>query len=152
MLPFHCLPLWHQLGRLLAHLTGWRSELRVCVHRVSQSTCRDYMMGLWRLANLRPHCYTLLPRFQGTQSYLHLWASVSSFTIETSPIYQASLVTQSICQCRSFKRCGFDPWVRKIPWRREWLPTPVFLPGNMGRGAWQATVHGVAKSRTRLSS
>ena len=27
-------------------------------------------------------------------------------------------------------RLGFDPWVRKIPWRREWLPTPVFLPGE----------------------
>ena len=25
---------------------------------------------------------------------------------------------------------GFHPWVRKIPWRREWLPTQVFLPGN----------------------
>ena len=24
----------------------------------------------------------------------------------------------------------FDPWVKKIPWRREWLPTPVFLPGE----------------------
>ena len=23
---------------------------------------------------------------------------------------------------------GFDPWVRKIPWRRKWQPTPVFLP------------------------
>ena len=23
-----------------------------------------------------------------------------------------------------------DPWVGKIPWRREWLPTPVFLPGE----------------------
>ena len=23
-----------------------------------------------------------------------------------------------------------DPWIRKIPWRREWLPTPVFLPGE----------------------
>ena len=23
---------------------------------------------------------------------------------------------------------GFDPWVGKIPWRREWQPTPVFLP------------------------
>ena len=23
----------------------------------------------------------------------------------------------------------FDPWVRKIPWRRKWQPTPVFLPG-----------------------
>ena len=25
---------------------------------------------------------------------------------------------------------GFDPRVQKIPWRREWLPTPVFLPGE----------------------
>ena len=25
---------------------------------------------------------------------------------------------------------GFDPWFRKIPWRREWPPTPVFLPGE----------------------
>ena len=23
-----------------------------------------------------------------------------------------------------------DPWVRKIPWRRAWLPTPIFLPGK----------------------
>ena len=23
-----------------------------------------------------------------------------------------------------------DPWVGKIPWRREWLPTPAFLPGE----------------------
>ena len=26
------------------------------------------------------------------------------------------------------KRCGFDPWVRKIPWRRTWQSTSVFLP------------------------
>ena len=32
------------------------------------------------------------------------------------------------CQCRRQKRHGFHPWVRKIPWRREWQPTPVFLP------------------------
>ena len=25
---------------------------------------------------------------------------------------------------------GFDSWVEKTPWRREWLPTPVFLPGE----------------------
>ena len=29
------------------------------------------------------------------------------------------------CQCR---RCGFDPWIGKIPWRKAWQPTPVFLP------------------------
>ena len=32
------------------------------------------------------------------------------------------------CQCKKPKRCGFDPWVGKIPWRRAWVPTPVFLP------------------------
>ena len=34
------------------------------------------------------------------------------------------------CQCRKRKRCGFDPWVRKIPWRRKCQLTPVFLPGE----------------------
>ena len=28
------------------------------------------------------------------------------------------------------QRCGFNPWVRKIPWRRKLQPTPVFLPGE----------------------
>ena len=28
------------------------------------------------------------------------------------------------------KRHGFDPWVGKVPWRRSWPPTPVFLPGE----------------------
>ena len=34
------------------------------------------------------------------------------------------------CQGRRQKRCGFSPWVRKIPWRRSWQPTLVFLPGK----------------------
>ena len=33
------------------------------------------------------------------------------------------------CHCRSLKRCRFDPWVRKIPQRRKWQPTAVFVPG-----------------------
>ena len=32
---------------------------------------------------------------------------------------------ESTCQCR---RCGFNSWFGKIPWRRKWHPTPVFLP------------------------
>ena len=32
-------------------------------------------------------------------------------------------------QCRRHKRHGFYPWIRKIPWRRAWQPTP-FLPGE----------------------
>ena len=29
-----------------------------------------------------------------------------------------------------YRRCGFNPWVRKIPWKRKWKPTPVFLSGK----------------------
>ena len=64
---------------------------------------------------------------------------------------------ESTCQCG---RHGFDSWVGKIPWRRKWQPTPVFLPGEsqdricpgshgqnpMDRGSWQVTAHGVAES------
>ena len=42
----------------------------------------------------------------------------------------ASLVAQckeSACQCRI---CRFNPWVRKVLWRRKWQPSPVFLPGK----------------------
>ena len=38
-----------------------------------------------------------------------------------------SVVKGSTCQCR---RCGFISWLEKIPWRRKWQPTPVFLPGK----------------------
>ena len=37
---------------------------------------------------------------------------------------------ESSCQCRKGRRHGFNPWVRKILWRREWQSTPVFLPGE----------------------
>ena len=37
---------------------------------------------------------------------------------------------ESTCQYRRRKRHGFDPWVRKIPWKRKWQPIPAFLPGK----------------------
>ena len=57
---------------------------------------------------------------------------------------------ESSCQC---PRRGFSPWIRKVPWRRKWQPTLVFLPGNChGQRSLGATVHGTAKSWTRLSN
>ena len=48
---------------------------------------------------------------------------------------RASLVAQMVKTLPSMQ----ETWVGKIPWRRELLPTPVFLPGDsMDRGAWQA--------------
>ena len=41
-----------------------------------------------------------------------------------------TVLKNSTCQCRKCKSCRFDPWVGKIPWRRKWQPTPLFLPGK----------------------
>ena len=46
---------------------------------------------------------------------------------------------------RTCRRPGFDPWVGKIPWRRERLPTPVFWPGEFHG------LYGVAKRLSYLS-
>ena len=52
---------------------------------------------------------------------------------------------EPVCQS---KRWRFDPWVRKIPWRR--VPAFFCLENTMDRGAWRATIHRVAKSWTQL--
>ena len=39
---------------------------------------------------------------------------------------QVILGKEPACQCRRWKRHRFNPWVWKIPWRREWQPTPIF--------------------------
>ena len=33
-------------------------------------------------------------------------------------------------ECIRQKRCRFDSWIGKMPWKRAWQPTPVFLPGE----------------------
>ena len=37
---------------------------------------------------------------------------------------------QPVCPSRRHKRCEFNPWVGRIPWKRAWWPTPIFLPGE----------------------
>ena len=44
-----------------------------------------------------------------------------------------SVNKESTCNARDQLQCRrpeFDPWIRKIPWRSKWQPTPVFLPGK----------------------
>ena len=47
-------------------------------------------------------------------------------------------LTQLVKNLPAMQLPGFDPWVGKIPWRRERLPTPIFWPGEF---------HGVYSSR-----
>ena len=64
---------------------------------------------------------------------------------------QVALVVKNPPASAGNVRLGFDPWVEKIPWRKAWQSTPVFLTREtLGQRAWWATVHRVAKSQTRL--
>ena len=42
----------------------------------------------------------------------------------------ASMVVQMAKNLLKCRRPRLDPWVKKIPWKRDWLPTPVVLPGE----------------------
>ena len=77
--------------------------------------------------------------------------TISSSVVPFVLIYHSVLGLPWWCrQWRTCLQCGrprFDPWVGKIPWRRKWQPTPVFLPreSHGQRGAGWVTVHGLCK-------
>ena len=80
---------------------------------------------------------------QGSWATNNLSCHVESrFYSKDQKILLTLLVAQMVKNLQ-FRRPGFDPWVRKIPWRRECLPTPVFFPGEfhgqrslMGYNPW----------------
>ena len=56
-----------------------------------------------------------------------------------------------VCQCWKHRRCRFNSWVGKIPWRKSWQTLQYScLENPLDRGAWWATVHRVSKSQTWL--
>ena len=57
------------------------------------------------------------------------------------------------CQCKRRKRRGFDPCVRKIPWRRKWKPTLVSLPGKFhGQRSLVGYIQSIGSKRVRHDS
>ena len=59
--------------------------------------------------------------------------------------FQAALVVKNppVCQCGRCRRNRFNLWVKKIPWRKAWQPTPVIFPREShgqrslaGYGSW----------------
>ena len=75
--------------------------------------------------------------FQGKGSHSSLWIpNIFSFLLSRAENTLLQVLLgfpgisedkESSLQC---KRPEFDPWVGKMPWRREWQPTPEFLPGK----------------------
>ena len=74
-----------------------------------------------------------------SQSITSYWASQVVLVVKRSPAHAGDM------------RQEFDPWVRKIPQRSAWQPTPIFLPReSLVRGAQQAIVLKVTQNQTQL--
>ena len=88
------------------------------------------------------------PAFPDQETELRDW--IETWCTESCLPRGGSDGKASVYQCGG---SGFNPWVRKIPWRKKWKPTPVLLPrkSHGRRSLVQATVHGVSKSQTWLS-
>ena len=56
-----------------------------------------------------------------------------------------------LCQCRRHKREGFDTSIEKIPWRRAWQPTSIFLPGESNGQRSLVSHNSWGQSQTQLS-
>ena len=66
-----------------------------------------------------------------SQIQLNDWTELNWNFYKSWGLHWASLVApwkRISLQCKRCRKHWFDPWIRKIPWRRKWQPTPVFLP------------------------
>ena len=91
----------------------WLSPLTHSSHSI-------HLFTLWYL-NLN------IPRFTQLVVYISHIPQLSS----ERDFPQGASGKESTCQCRRHSRCGFDPWVRKIPMSTKWHLTPAFLPGKL---------------------
>ena len=97
---------------------------------------KNYTFGFYIYNRKYNHC--------GLSEMWVIWWLLFSFSGSAS-------CKEPSCRGRRHKRHGSDPWVRKIPWRREWQTAPVFLAGEShGQRSLEATVRRVAKGWTRL--
>ena len=94
---------------------------------------------VWQLAKGRQLWVVKQNQNPGSLQNLRFYLSHTDIVLTLSTIYTMARKCgfpagtrgkEPACQCRRHKRHRFHPWVGKIPWRRAWQPTPVFLPGE----------------------
>ena len=98
----------------------WRSESGVSLAGLKQGVIRAvFLLEIpGRVCSHRPpHHPTSFPLYPPP-------------TLAPREGFPGGSVVKNLPAMQRWRRCGFDPWVRKIPWRRKWQPTPVFLPGK----------------------
>ena len=98
---------------------------------------------------IKPLISTCLASLCAEHTNLHSVTYILSIISNCYWLYYKWGFPGGACQCRRCKRCGFDPWVRKIPWSRKWQSTQYYyLENSIDKGAWQTIVWGHEESGT----
>ena len=102
-------------GHLFISLNSLTLETNLFAKHRERQSCRQQMYG---------HQAGRIHRLNGE---IRINACILSILCIKQRGFPGGSVERICLQCR---RQGFSPWVGKIPWRRKWQPTPVFLPGE----------------------
>ena len=112
---------------------GQEESKKTALFLPSSTLCADLQMARRELSTNQkvvPHqTLSLLLPSSWTSQLPELWEK-HSIVFKTPGFPGDMSGKESTCQRRRHKRCGFDPQVRKMPCRRAWQPSPVFLPGE----------------------
>ena len=97
------------LLQVYTHMQAWQTCISIC-------------------GNRQTLCWKSLPLWKVELEFLEQTLFYFKLCCKPMPGFPGGLVVkESSCQ---YRRLGFDPGVRKIPWRRKWQPTPIFFPGK----------------------
>ena len=117
---------YYRLLQVTTWLPRWKSEseshsmVSTTVYGIFQARILEWVASPFSRGSDQPGDWTQVPHIAGR--FFTSWA------IKEDPRWCSG--KESASQCRRHKRQRFRPWLGKIPWRREWQPTPVFLPGE----------------------
>ena len=80
--------------------------------------------------SLKKPLYSLLQESEVISCFVILSSQIWDWSTSSRGFPNGTRGEESTCQCKRHTRHRFDPWIGKIPWRKKWQPSPVFLPGE----------------------
>ena len=118
---------------------AWLSEFQTCLLHAPILPGLDTLqeaVSSWPWGSAVHH-YAINSVLEKNHAWVYTYLSLLPWAFLVAPWWRKILPVQE---------AWFDPWVRKIPWRREWQPAyRSCLENPMDRGGWQAAVHEVTK-------
>ena len=109
------------ITQLLSHLSDWRF---FCFTLGWNQLCAEYESVLGTSV-VHTHKKNMVTRFW----FIYYWSAIRCKVYLGNYVITACHCGKEFTfQCKRNRKCVFDPWVGNILWRRNWQPTPVFLP------------------------